>query len=63
MGASIPDRRSNRVIVLGIILLLIGWLASIPILTTIGIILIVVGLILTLLGATGRAVGGRKTWY
>ena len=50
-------------IVLGIILVLIGWLASISILVTIGIILIVIGLILTLLGATGRAVGGRKTWY
>ncbi len=50
-------------IVLGIILVLIGWLASISILTTIGIILIVVGLILALLGATGRAVGGRKYWY
>jgi len=51
------------VIVLGIILVLIGWLAGIGILTTIGIILVVVGLILTLLGATGRAIGGRKTWY
>jgi hypothetical protein len=51
------------VIILGIILVLIGWLASISILTTIGIILIVVGLILALLGATGRAVGGRKYWY
>jgi hypothetical protein len=51
------------VIILGIILVLIGWLASISILTTIGLILIVVGLILALLGATGRAVGGRKYWY
>jgi hypothetical protein len=50
-------------IILGIILLLIGWLASISILTTIGIILVVIGLVLFLLGATGRAVGGRKHWY
>ena len=50
-------------IVLGIILVLIGWLAGIGILTTIGIILVVVGLILTLLGSTGLAIGGRKTWY
>ena len=49
-------------IILGIILVLIGWLASISILTTIGIILIVVGLVLALL-AMGRAVGGRKHWY
>ncbi|MFC7593988.1 DUF6131 family protein [Terrabacter sp. GCM10028922] len=50
-------------IVLGIILLLVGWLANIGILTTIGIILIVIGAVLFLLGATGRAVGGRKHWY
>jgi hypothetical protein len=51
------------VIILGIILILIGWLASISILTTIGIILVVVGAVLYVLGATGRAVGGRKHWY
>lgn len=50
-------------IILGIVLVLVGWLASIPVLTTIGVILVVVGLVLTLLGSAGRAVGGRKTWY
>jgi hypothetical protein len=50
-------------IILGIILLLIGWLANIGILTTIGIILVVIGAVLFLLGASGRAVGGRKHWY
>jgi hypothetical protein len=50
-------------IVLGIILLLIGWLANISILVTIGVIVLVIGLVLMLLGATGRAVGGRKYWY
>lgn len=50
-------------IVLGLILLLIGWLTGISILNTIGIILLVIGAVLFLLGATGRAVGGRKHWY
>ncbi|MDC5695826.1 DUF6131 family protein [Intrasporangium calvum] len=50
-------------IILGLILLLIGMFANIPILTTIGTILIVVGVVLWILGATGRAVGGRKYWY
>ncbi|MGW6375216.1 DUF6131 family protein [Rhodococcus sp. NPDC055112] len=50
-------------IVLGLILLLIGFLAGISILWTIGIVLIVVGVILWILGASGRAVGGRKYWY
>jgi hypothetical protein len=49
--------------VLGLILLIIGFLASIPILWTIGIIVLVVGLILALLGRTGRAVGGRAHYY
>ena len=50
-------------IILGIILLLIGWLANIGILTTIVIILVVIGAVLFLLGASGRAIGGRKHWY
>ena len=50
-------------IVLGIILLVIGWLASIGILQTLGVILIVVGLVLMLLGRLGRPVGGRAHWF
>jgi hypothetical protein len=50
-------------IILGIILTIIGFVAAIPVLWTIGIILVVVGLILSLLGAMGRAVGGRRTYY
>ena len=54
---------SDTMIVLGLILLLIGIFAKISILTTIGIILVVVGAVLFLLGASGRAIGGRKHWY
>ena len=50
-------------IILGIILMIIGFVAAIPVLWTIGIILVVVGLILSLMGAMGRAVGGRRTYY
>jgi hypothetical protein len=50
-------------IVLGIILLIAGFLLKISIVWTIGIILVVVGLVLTLLGSMGRAVGGRRTYY
>jgi Family of unknown function (DUF6131) len=50
-------------IVLGILLLLIGFLAKIAILWTLGIIALVVGLILLLLGSTGRAVGGRRHFW
>jgi hypothetical protein len=50
-------------IILGLALLIIGFIASIPILWTIGIIVLVVGLILALLGAVGHAVGGRRHYY
>lgn len=50
-------------LVLGLILLLIGWLANISILVTIGIIVVVVGLVFLVLGATNHAVGGRRYWY
>lgn len=50
-------------IVLGVILLLIGWLTGLSILYTIGMILLVVGLVLLLLGGLGRPVGGRNWWY
>jgi hypothetical protein len=50
-------------IILGIILLIIGFIASIPILWTLGIILIAVGAVLYLLGSMGRAVGGRRHYY
>jgi Family of unknown function (DUF6131) len=51
------------VITLGIILLIIGFIAKIVILWTIGIVLLVFGLILVVLGSMGRAVGGRRHYY
>lgn len=50
-------------IVLGVVLILLGWLLPLPILFTIGVILVVIGVILLLVGTTGRAVGGRRYWY
>lgn len=50
-------------IVLGVILLILGYLLGISILYYVGGILLVVGLVLTLLGAAGRGVGGRKTYF
>ncbi|HEY3883158.1 MAG TPA: DUF6131 family protein [Trebonia sp.] len=50
-------------IILGIVLLIIGFVVKIAILWTIGIVVLVIGLILALLGATGRAVGGRRHYF
>jgi Family of unknown function (DUF6131) len=50
-------------IALGIILLIIGFIAKIAILWTLGIILLVVGAVLYLLGSMGHAIGGRRHYY
>ena len=50
-------------IVLGIILLVIGYFTGISILYTIGGILVLIGIILWILGAVGRPVAGRKVWF
>ncbi len=50
-------------IILGIILLIIGFIAKIAIVWTIGIIVLVVGVILAVLGMVGHAVGGRRHYY
>ncbi|MHB1987106.1 MAG: DUF6131 family protein [Acidimicrobiales bacterium] len=50
-------------IILGLILLLAGFLLHVAILWTLGILVLIVGLILLLLGATGRAVGGRRHYF
>ena len=48
---------------MGIILLIVGFVAHISILWTIGNVLLIVGVILAILGATGRAVEGHKVWF
>lgn len=50
-------------IVLGIILLIIGFVAKVAILWTIGIILVLIGAVLWILGSMGRAVGGRSHYW
>ncbi|WP_328453138.1 MULTISPECIES: hypothetical protein [unclassified Amycolatopsis] len=50
-------------IVLGVILLIIGFIVGIPALYTIGIVLAVAGVVLAILGGTGRKVGGRAHWF
>ncbi len=59
----ITHNPGGSVITLGVILLIVGFIAKIAILWTIGIALLVIGLILALLGMMGRAVGGRAHYY
>ena len=50
-------------IILGVILLIIGFIAKIAIVWTIGVIVVVAGAILALLGMAGHAVGGRRHYF
>jgi hypothetical protein len=51
------------VIILGLVLLVLGFLLDISILWTIGIILLIVGAVLWIAGSLGRAVGGRRHYW
>jgi Zn-dependent membrane protease YugP len=53
----------DTVIILGLVLLVVGFLLKISILWILGIILLVIGAVLAVLGATGRAVGGRRHYF
>jgi hypothetical protein len=50
-------------IILGIILLLIGFVAGIHILWILGIIALVIGAVLAIAGMAGREVGARRHWF
>lgn len=58
-----PKPEGEEMITLGIVLLIVGMFANVAILQSIGVLLIVVGVVLFLLGSTGRAVGGRRHYW
>ena len=47
----------------GLVLLLIGFLLKIAILWSLGVIVLVIGVVLMIAGALGHAVGGRKHYW
>jgi hypothetical protein len=50
-------------IVLGLVLMLIGLVAGIPVLWSLGILVALVGAVLMALGMAGREIGGRRHYY
>jgi uncharacterized membrane protein HdeD (DUF308 family) len=58
-----PQRRRGNMILLGIVLLIIGFVAKVAILWSLGILVLVIGAVLMVLGSMGRAVGGRRHYY
>jgi hypothetical protein len=51
------------VIIVGVVLLLLGLLLGVPILWTLGVVLVIVGVVLMILGGIGRPVAGRRHYY
>ena len=60
---STASRKEPPLIILGVILLIIGFVAKVAIIWTIGIIVVVIGAILAILGSVGHAVGGRRHYF
>jgi hypothetical protein len=50
-------------IILGVVLLVVGYVIPIPALVTIGWIVAAIGVVLLLIGVIGSGVGGRRYWY
>jgi hypothetical protein len=50
-------------IVLGVILLVIGFIFAVHIIWILGIVAVVVGAVLALVGFAGHEVGGRRHYY
>jgi hypothetical protein len=50
-------------IMLGIVLLIIGFITGIAILWTLGVLILIIGVVLWILGSLGHAVGGRRHYF
>jgi hypothetical protein len=51
-------------IILGVILLILGYLLPIPVLVTIGWVVVAIGAVLLLIAVVStRQIGGRRYWY
>jgi hypothetical protein len=50
-------------ILIGVVLMILGLLTGYAILWSVGILVVIIGLVLWLLGALGHAVGGRRHYY
>lgn len=53
----------NLMIITGLILLLLGFFLTIPLLWTLGIIVLIIGLVLLVAGQAGRQFGGRAHYW
>ncbi len=50
-------------VIMGLVLLIVGFILSIPVLWGIGVGIAAIGVVLAFIGSTGHMVGGRAHWY
>lgn len=50
-------------IVVGALLLILGFVFGVHLLTVLGVILLIIGAVMWAMGSVGRPVGGRRNWY
>jgi uncharacterized membrane protein HdeD (DUF308 family) len=50
-------------ILLGIVLLVIGFIVALPFIWTLGVIVVVIGAVLAITGHAGHQLAGRSHWY
>jgi hypothetical protein len=62
-NALATKEKEDWMITLGVICLILGLIFGVPILWTIGVILLIVGVVLALLGMADRAIGPRSHYY
>ncbi|BBZ72486.1 hypothetical protein MPRS_35790 [Mycobacterium paraseoulense] len=58
-----PSPKGVVMIVLGVVLLILGFVFSVPLLWEIGVVVLVIGAVLWIMGSIGRPVAGRRYWY
>lgn len=50
-------------IILGVVLLIIGFVAGLSIIWTLGVIALIIGIVLAITGRSGHKLAGRSHWY
>ncbi|MDE3007459.1 MAG: hypothetical protein KGI14_00295 [Acidobacteriota bacterium] len=50
-------------IAMGLVFLLLGFFLQIPFLWSLGVVVLIIGVVLWTLGALGHAVGGRRHYF
>jgi hypothetical protein len=55
--------KGQEMIILGVVLLIVGFVFHVPIIWTLGILAIIIGAVLAIMGGVGREIGGRRHYY